>query len=159
MIFSLVACGNNQGGASLGKLAEYEVGDYVFNLPSTYVLNDLTAVKAEADCIAMLSDSKEKLPDLWIYEDECQGTTIKEHIMTIDATWNYNEMSFFSKDGANLAKTVYDEDWYGQNLVNEHYYKITKNATVLGFDFAYPQSADAEKAHKYVTAIAEVLGF
>ena len=159
MIFSLAACGSKEEEITIGKLKEFQVGDYKLNLPETYELNDLEEVKAEPNCIAMLTDSKGKLPDLWIYEDECQGTTIKEHIMNMDAEWDYNEMSYYSKGDANFAKTVYDEDWYGQKLVNEHYYKIGNDAKVLSFDFAYPAADDAQLAHNYIVAIAEALGF
>lgn len=155
MVLAFAAC----GGTKIGELKEFEIGDYKLNLPATYELNDLKEVKAEPSCIAMLTDSKGKLPDLWIYEDECQGTTVKEHIMKIDAAWNFSEMSFYSKNGINVAKTVYDEDWYGQALINEHYYKIEKGSKVLGFDFAYSKTKDAESAHEYIVAVAEALGF
>ena len=161
MIFSFAACGSSkeEGKAVLGKLKEYEVGDYKFNLPETYEFNDLDEVKAEDNCIAMLTDSEEKLPDLWVYEDECQGTTIKQHILAIDAAWDFKEMSYYSIGNENYARTVYDEDWYGQKLVNEHYYKIGNGSKVLSFDFAYSAAADAKAAHEYIVAVAEALGF
>lgn len=161
IVFSFAACGdkNQEEKAMIGEVKEYNVGDYKFNLPETYVFNDLTEVKAEPNCIAMLTDSEKTLPDLWVYEDECQGSTIKEHIMKLDATWNFSEMSFSSKDDVTLARTVYDEDWYGQELVNEHYYRIENGTKVLSFDFAYSKTDDAKIAHENIIAMADVIGF
>ena len=161
MVLTFAACGAAKSGAKteLGKLEEYNIGDYKLNLPATYVANDLVEVKAEPSCIAMLTDSEGKLPDLWIYEDECQGATLKEHIINLDAEWDFNEISYYSKNGTNLARTVYDEDWYGEALLNENYYKIENGTKVLGLDFAYSKTKDAESAHEYIVAVAEALGF
>ena len=160
MFFAFAACGaDKQEKLVLGKLKEYEIGDYKLNLPATYEFNDLTEVKAEPSCIAMLTDSEKKLPDLWIYEDALDGATLKEHIINLDDVWDFNEISYYSKNGAELARTVYNEDWYGEKLLNENYYRIAKGTKVLGFDFAYPKASDAENAHKYIVAIAEALGF
>ena len=155
MVLAFAAC----GGTKIGELKEFEIGDYKLNLPATYELNDLKEVKAEPSCIAMLTDSKGKLPDLWIYEDALDGATLKEHIINLDDVWDFNEISYYSKNGAELARTVYNEDWYGEKLLNENYYRIAKGTKVLGFDFAYPKASDAENAHKYIVAIAEALGF
>lgn len=160
MVLTFAACGAEQEAKTeLGKLEEYSFGDYKFNLPYTYVANDLVEVKAEPSCIAMLTDSEGKLPDLWIYEDDCQGATLKEHIFSLDSVWNFNEITYYSKNGMNLARTVYDEDWYGEALINENYYRIEKDTKVLGFDFAYTTADDAKVAHEYIVAIAEILGF
>ena len=160
MVLAFAACGaEKEAKTELGKLEEYTFGDYKLNLPETYVANDLIEVKAEPSCIAMLTDSEGKLPDLWIYEDECQGATLKEHIISLDAEWDFNEISYYSKNGVNLARTVYNEDWYGEALLNENYYRIEKGTKVLGFDFAYPAADNAEVAHKYIVAMAEALGF
>ena len=161
MVLAFAACGASKQAAKteLGKFEEYTIGDYKLNLPATYVANDLVEVKAEPSCIAMLTDSAGKLPDLWIYEDECQGATLKEHIINLDAEWDFNEISYYSKNGTNLARTVYDEDWYGEALINENYYKIENGTKVLGLDFAYPQADNAGLAHEYISAMAEALGF
>lgn len=141
------------------KTKEYKIGDYKFTLPATYELNDLAEVKAEPSCIAMLTDSQGKLPDLWIYEDECQGKNLKQHILNLDSVWDFKEISIYSENGKTLARTVYDENWYGQQLINENYYKIEKGTKVLGFDFAYSKADDAVLAHEYIVTIAEALGF
>ena len=157
MILAFTACGTTK--AELGEFKDYDIADYTLKLPATYEFNDLAEVKAEPSCIAMLTDSEGKLPDLWIYEDECLGSTLKEHIINIDSTWDFKEIFYYSKNGTYLARTVYDEDWYGQALINENYYKIENGARVLGFDFAYAETDDAELAHEYIVAIAEALGF
>lgn len=158
MLLSFAACGSGKR-VSLGKLEEYSIEGYKLNLPCTYVANDLVEVKAEPSCIAMLTDSEGKLPDLWIYEDNCQGSTLKEHIINIDKDWDFNEITYYSTDAGALARTVYDEDWYGEALINEHYYRIENGTKVLSFDFAYNAADDATRAHEYILLIAKALDF
>jgi len=158
MVFCFAACGKT-GSVKIGKTKEYEIGGYTIELPKRYQFNDLKEVKAEPSCIAMLTDEEGEFPDLWIYEDECEGSSIKDHILNLDEVWHYNELSIYIIGGTNVAKTVYDEDWYGQNLINEHYYTIGNDSKVLSFDFAYQDNSEAESKHAYVLAIAGSLGF
>lgn len=159
MILSFAACGNKNSNLELGESKEYEVETYKFNLPASYEYNDLAEVKAETNCIAMLTDSEGKLPDLWVYEDECQGASLEEHLNILNDQWSYSSISCTSKGNNEVAKTVYDEDWYGEELVNEHYYRLEQDNKVISFDFAYPKADDSELVHEYIAAIAEVLGF
>lgn len=159
MIICFAACGSSEDNAQQESTKSYEAGSYTFELPDTYELNDLKEVKAEDDCIAMLSDKEGTLPDLWIYEDKCEGSSIKEHIMSIDKTWNFTELSVYEKDGSQVAAAKFDEDWYGTDLVNEAYYRLEDNSKVLTFDFAYETSADQESMHSGIVTIAESLGF
>jgi len=159
LVFSFAACGNKKDRLNIGTFEIFEIGNYVINLPSRYEYNDLVAVGAEPTCIAMLTDEKGELPDLWIYEDECEGSSIKAHIKNMDEVWDYKELSIYIVEGTNVARTYYDEDWYGANLINEHYYKIGDKNKVLSFDFAYKETDDTESKHAFVLAIAEELGF
>jgi len=158
MLVCFAACGAKSS-VQIGKTKEFTVGDYKVNLPETYEANDLEEVKAEPDCVAMFTDSKGKLPDLWVYVDDCTGDSLKAHVIALDGTWNFNEFSVYTKNGKTYANAIFDEDWYGQSLINEQYYRLESGNKVLGFDFAYETSADKESQHAYIQAIAAELGF
>jgi len=159
VILSSAGCVKKDETIDLGKLKEYEIGSYKLSLPESYEFDDLQDVMAEPNCIAMLTDGNGKLPDLWVYEDPAEGATLKEFVFAHDKQWDFNRLTVYKKDGEFLAVSVFDENWYGQDLINEYYYRMEDGNKILAFDFAYEKTADEKLAHSYIEAVAAVLGF
>ena len=141
--------------------AVQKAGNYSLTLPAKYEYNTAESMNAEPGCVGVFVDSKNHLPELWVYSFNTNGRSLETFVAEKASEFNTDKAAVFNDyniNGQLLKGAVieFDENWYNTKYYNYYYIVKMNDGTFMCLDFACNPDSPAKSLKAVETVLCRI---